>query len=285
MMLDKTYDGIRQYPQVVQDYWREEPNYLIEYDEECPVKDCCAVYFCSNDIWFPHTEEIFRKRIVEKNFFEWYRCRIRRAYKHIFVRDVYKQWYLTGINGEINSEEKLLDFLRKETDGYRVITIGSSAGGYASALFGPQLGAVQSICFNGQFSLEHEVEKSTVTNGPLLYSMLKQNRGGYRNILLNQNGLTPIYYVYSDRSQCDVEQHEYTQGIKNVRCIEFRSAKHGIPFLKVALPKFINMSVEEMEQLTRTVHHPLWFTIRMVGVWKALRGFISQAWNAYKKRH
>lgn len=75
-MLDSKYDGIFQYPQIVYDYWKNEPNYLIEYDECCDSKDYCAIYFCSNDIWFPHMEEIFRKRIVEKNFFEWYHCRI-----------------------------------------------------------------------------------------------------------------------------------------------------------------------------------------------------------------
>lgn len=177
-MLDATYNGIYQYPQIVQDYWKNEANYLIEYDEACDTKDVCAVYFCSNDIWFPHTEEMFRKRIVEKNFFEWYRCRIKRAYKHIFVRDVFKQWYLTGINGEVNSTERLLDFLRDETRGYKVITLGSSAGGYASALFGPLLGAEMAISFNGQFSLQRLVRESTETISPLLFSMLKQYEGG-----------------------------------------------------------------------------------------------------------
>ena len=241
-MLDSSYAGISQYPRVVRDYWMNEPNYLVEYNEQCESKNYCAVYFCSNDIWFPHTEEIFRKRIVEKNFFEWYHCRVDKAYKHIFVRDVFKQWYLTGINGQINSQEKLLDFLKRETDGFNVITIGSSAGGYASALFGLKLKAEKVICFNAQFSLDKLVEDSTETNSPLLYSMLKGEKSvGRGNILKTNCSDTPVYYVYSDRSRWDVEQHEFTQGVNNVRCLEFRSAKHGIPFLKVALHKFINM--------------------------------------------
>lgn len=177
-MLDSKYDGIFQYPQIVQDYWKNEPNYLIEYDECCDSKDYCAIYFCSNDIWFPHTEEIFRKRIVEKNFFEWYHCRINKAYKHIFVRDVFKQWYLTGINGQICSPQKLLEFLKQETNGFKVITIGSSAGGYASALFGPKLKAEKSICFNAQFCLERLVKESSLTISPLLYSIYKKIMGG-----------------------------------------------------------------------------------------------------------
>lgn len=72
---------------IVQDVYRNQPNYLIEYNTQCTNKDYCAVYFCSNDIYYPNTEEIFKKRIIEKNFFEWYGSRIKKAYKHIFIRD------------------------------------------------------------------------------------------------------------------------------------------------------------------------------------------------------
>ena len=161
-MIEQVYDGSDCYPEIVREHWLSHPNYLIEYNEKVEKKEWCAVYFCSNDIWFPHTESIFRKRILEKNFFEWYRCRIDRAYKHIFIRDVYKQWYIKGINGEISSQEKLLDFLKKETHGFKVVTIGSSAGGYAATLFGGKLAAEQVICFNGQFCLEKAVQHSSL---------------------------------------------------------------------------------------------------------------------------
>ena len=96
---------------------------------------------------------------------------------------------------------------------------------------------------------------------------------------------SPIYYVYSDRSRWDVEQHELTQDISNVRCIEFRSAKHGIPFLKVALHRFINLEKPELEVLAERVQYPIPFTIKMVGVYNTLVGFIEQVYKAYKKRH
>lgn len=63
---------------IVQDVYRNQPNYLIEYNTQCTNKDYCAVYFCSNDIYYPNTEEIFKKRIIEKNFFEWYGSRIKK---------------------------------------------------------------------------------------------------------------------------------------------------------------------------------------------------------------
>ena len=83
----------------------------------------------------------------------------------------------------------------------------------------------------------------------------------------------------------DVEQHEYTKGVRNVKCIEFNSSKHGIPFLKVVLSKFINLEVEQLNELTRKVQYPLLFTIKFVGIYKTISGFVSQAYKAYKKRH
>lgn len=272
-----------QYPPVVRAYWETEPNYLIEYDQTCGSRAYCAIYFCSNDIWYPHTEEIFRKRIVEKNFFEWYRCRIRKAYKHIFVRDVFKQWYLSGINAEVCSHDKMAEWLKAETQGYKVITVGSSAGGYAAALFAQRLDADYALCFNAQFSLKDEIAKSSPTCAPLLYysNGLLANGGGN---ILNMNSVVPLYYVFSNRSHWDVMQHRNTTGFSNVRCIEFKSAKHGIPFLKVALPRFINRTPAELDAMSRCVHSPLWFTIKCVGLYRTITGFVEQAYRAYKKR-
>lgn len=104
---------------IVRSVYATEPNYIIYYGESSE-ENVCAIYFSSNDIYFPNTEEIFRKRIVEKNFFEWYHTRVK-ARKHIFVRDVFKQWYIEGINTIINSPEKMEEWLKTETLGYQVI--------------------------------------------------------------------------------------------------------------------------------------------------------------------
>ena len=61
---------------IVRNVYDSQHNYLIEYNEQCKDKTYCAVYFCSNDLYYPNVEDIFRKRIVEKNFFEWYNLRI-----------------------------------------------------------------------------------------------------------------------------------------------------------------------------------------------------------------
>ena len=148
---------------IVQDVYRNQPNYLIEYNTQCTNKDYCAVYFCSNDIYYPNTEEIFKKRIIEKNFFEWYGSRIKKAYKHIFIRDVFKQWYLAGINSNINTPEKLIEFLRKETEGYHTVMLGSSAGAYAAILYGSLLQTKKVIAFNPQYELKSFLNFGSIT--------------------------------------------------------------------------------------------------------------------------
>lgn len=53
--------------EIVQQVYQNSDNYLIEYDTNGD-KNYCAIYFCSNDIYFPNNEEIFQKRIIEKTF-------------------------------------------------------------------------------------------------------------------------------------------------------------------------------------------------------------------------
>lgn len=283
-LLPKDYSGIYAYPQIVQDWWRKEPNYLIEYDEGVEDKSYCAIYFCSNDIWFPHTEEIFKKRIVNLNFFEWYKCRIKKAYKHIFVRDVFKQWYLTGINGNVNSQDKLYEWLLSETSGYKTITVGSSAGGYAASLFGSRLKSEMVICFNAQFSLKNIALNSGPQNNPIVYSMVKES-GFDAGIVKFFDARTPIFYVLSNKSEIDLWHSQFVKNHPSVHVVEFTSKKHGIPFLKVALANFINFDASKLENLSKKKQSSIVFTISEVGLSKTITGFAQQVVSTYKKRH
>lgn len=271
--------------EIVRNVYENQDNYLIEYNEQCSDHAYCAVYFCSNDIYYPNTEETFRKRIVEKNFFEWYGSRINKAYKHIFIRDVFKQWYLRGINKTINSPQKLLDFLKKETDGFRTIMIGSSAGAYASILYGSILKIEKVIAFNPQFELKSLLQKSTEKINPLLFRLKDSNAFVYFDTVPFISPEMNIYYFYSNQSKWDIEQHQYIGDLKGVHQLPFKSSHHGIPFLKVALPLVLNLEDEQLKKLENKIQYPLFFTIKFVGVYQTIVGFIIQAYKAYKKRH
>ncbi|MFR9557720.1 MAG: hypothetical protein SNJ35_09160 [Rikenellaceae bacterium] len=283
-MINKTCDVFQVDSDIVQSVYKDQDNYLIEYDDCCVDRGCCAIYFCSNDIYFPNTEEVFRKRIIEKNFFEWYGSRIKRAYKHIFVRDIFKQWYLGGINSEINTPESLVALLQKETDGYKVTTVGSSAGGYAAILYGSQIGAERAIVFNPQFELNTLFDRSGESVNPLLYRFRNSDKSKYFDIVPFINSNMPIYYIFSDDSQWDISQRQYIGQREGVYDIPFNSSHHGIPFLKVALSTVLNLGDRELSKLSKKRHHPIFFTIKMVGIIKTVDGFVKQLYTAYRKR-
>ena len=75
-------------------------NYRIEYNETTD-KNECVIYFSSNNIWFPNTEKAFQKSIVEEDRYEWQRNPYRIGKKNIYLRDIYKSWYVQGINYEL----------------------------------------------------------------------------------------------------------------------------------------------------------------------------------------
>lgn len=232
--------------QIVREKYDQDPNYLIEYDEE-KDNNICAVYFSSNDIYFPNTEEIFRKRIVEKNFFEWYKCRIDKAHKHIFIRDIFKQWYLKGINKKINTPIRLKEFLEKEINGYQTVMVGSSAGGYAAILYGSWLNANKVIAFNPQFEIYSLLQRSKEIVNPLIFRLRDTDKKEFYDISKWIHPDVSIFYFYSIGSKWDQEQNDFIGNYSGIHKIAFTSNHHGIPFLKVALHKTINMSFENLK--------------------------------------
>jgi hypothetical protein len=266
---------------IVQKIYTENPNYLIEYSDNVSSRDYCAVYFCSHNIYYPNTEDVFTKRIVENNLYEWYNTRIQKSYKHIFVRDIFKQWYIAGINAEINSPEKLLEFLRQETKGYKVITLGSSAGGYAAVLYGSLLNANQVLAFNPQFELKSLLKRSNEDIDPLLFRLKNKPVSIYYDIYDFINEKIDIYYFYSNKSDWDMEQYNHIKSLVKIHKISFSTTHHGIPFLKVNLPIILNLDKTKLTHLAKTSHNTWLFSFRIVGIRKTLFGLISQIYKKY----
>lgn len=266
--------------EIVNKAYQEQNNFLIEFSDKGD-KEWCAIYFCSNDIYYPNTEDIFRKRILEKNFFEWYHSRINKAYKHIFIRDIFKQWYLSGINKNLNSPAKIIDFLKKETENYKVITIGSSAGGYAAILYGSFINTQYTLAFNPQFEIQSLIKKSSEAINPLLFR-IKDERKQYFDITRFVGKQTKIFYFYSNASKWDVEQSKrIDNSIPNFYKISFQTKHHGIPFIKAALPKVINLDLEVLKKLALRKHSPIIFTIKMIGIKETLLGIYKQMKKLY----
>ncbi len=261
--------------------YRTRDNYLIELDALSPKDKWCAIYFSSNDIYYPNNEATFKNEIEVKNKFEWFGTRIKKASKHIFLRDIKKQWYLTGINSDINSPIKLVDFLKEETKDYKIITIGSSAGGFAAVIIGQLLGAQHIFSFNGQFEISSLLENSNESTNPVVFR--NKNNANYNKFYSTLNFITKpstIIYFTSLYSGIDKKQKEFIHHLP-IQIFGFKTAHHGIPFIKSTLPSLINMDVHVLLDKKRTKINPILFSINIGGFGTTLKGIVK----SFKKKY
>ena len=269
----------------VNEVYKKNSNYLIEYSKTRAASDksWCILYFSSHDIYYPNTTKAFHDQLVKKNRYEWYGTRILKGQKHIFLRDIKKQWYLTGINHKINSVEKLAKFLKEESKNYKIITVGSSAGGCAAVLFGQLLGAEYTFSFNGRFEMASILQKSSEVIAPIIFRERNNTKiNCYFNLNNHITHPKRIFYFYSTQSIKDHEQHKHAAAT-NLNCIAFRTAHHGIPFLKSALKHVLNTPTESLQEWTRKSHYPLFFSFRLEGVLPTFHSLYRQSVSAGKK--
>jgi len=192
--------------------------------------DRCFVFFSSNGLYFPNSASEFHRRVVEGDRYEWKRNVPAGAGRIIYLRDVTKSWYLEGINGRLDTVERLADFLAEQTAGFRTICVGNSAGGYAAALFGTLLNASHVFSFSGQFSLLDRLEDTEDRQlNPTLVRHEDDDayRRYYSLVDLVAATETPIFYFYPAHCGQDVEQAALVKDCPAVRSFAFASADHA----------------------------------------------------------
>ena len=234
-------------------------NYLIEYDEKYRVGNKCAIYFSGSGLYTPNTEDTFEQRVIKENRFEWYGHRLPGVYKHISVRDIAKQFYVWGINKNVDSMEKLVEFLKIQTDGMEIYTVGSSAGGYAAALVGSTLNAEMIYCFSGFFSLNH-------VNGDIWYLVSKYKESELHNRYYEvgkfiENTTAKIVYFYpalsEDTINNDSYQHTLVDSYSNVLAFGMNTRAHGITFPKYCLEYLWSKDWEELSKIHKYATPPM----------------------------
>lgn len=205
--------------------WYHKDNILVK---DVGNGDKCYIFFASNDLYYPNTVETFTERIVKKDRFEWVNMSASReierdAGRMIFVRDLYKQWYITGVNDRINSHDKLLEKLRELSCGYRIITLGSSAGGYIAALAGAALNAEACFDFSGQIvldSIKHDfcLRMTGIEPEDLKYKDIKP---------VIKNSTCSFFYFYPAYNDEDRVVYESISKLDNVYGFAFNQKNHA----------------------------------------------------------
>lgn len=282
--MDTKVDTVFQVDSLIIKDARALDNYLIVNDEiDKNNLNICAVYFSSNYIYYPNKEESVYEAIFQKNRYEWWNMRHPRASKHIFIRDVYKQWYLHGINSKVNSLEKLAEFLKGATKGYDCIFIGSSAGGYAAVLLGSILKVNRIYAFNNQFFLTDLLEKSNATIDPLIFREANNPAiSKFYNIKPYIENPSSIFYFRSNKSEWDIRQFKEVVDLK-MNIISVKTNVHGIPFLKNNLVPLFNFSENKLKMLADKELSPILFSIKIVGLWESLNFILSIIPQIYKR--
>lgn len=217
-------------------------NFVIEYTGAKTGR--VIIFISGNGLYYPNEERIMYEKIVEQDYYEWINLakhkRIRNYYeKLVFIRDIYKQWYITGINSRLDSVDRVREWLEKECEGYEITTCGSSAGGYMATVLGVQMNAKRIFTNSGQFSIEHTIPYREVYENDI-------ERNKYFNIVyLLQEQSNHIYYFYPANVEQDRLQYEMVKNLP-LKVFRFKSSEHGVTMESKVFPYLLTLSNEEL---------------------------------------
>jgi predicted esterase YcpF (UPF0227 family) len=236
----------------VQDYYNNNSNYKIVSNNNS--NDTTIVYCSSNGIYFPNDYETFNNTIVKRNRYEWSKSdnQFKNANKIIYIRDVYKQWYLKGINKDINSFEKIANLIRKEHTNKKLILVGISAGGYIAIILGLMLNADAVYSFAGQFTLEPILKEAKEKNKDKFVIEMYDIYKRYYNLgSLLEKSKVDIFYFVCKNSTIDIEDIKIASKYDNINKFYFDCDNHGVPFHTTLLQKILSMKKENLVKVSR----------------------------------
>lgn len=216
-------------------------------------EEICLVFCSSHGVYFQNEVDDFMETIICNDRYEWAHIAaelLTNVKKIILIRDIRKSFYITGINNRQNNIDKLIKLIKNECNGYRIITIGSSSGGYLASIIGAKLYAYAVFCFSGQWNLyeyNDVIEHLFFMNK---YADSKMHNKYFNFIQTVKESEVPIFYFYPSKSGEDVKQAEYVRDVSNVYSLALDSDKHGQGLVTTeSYVKLIMMSVREVKKL------------------------------------
>ena len=245
-------------------------NYKITLHPEVKNGEC-VLYFSSNEVWFPNTEGTFHSAILEKDRYEWEAKPYRVGEKNIYIRDIYKSWYVQGVSERLGSIDAVLAWLKEETAGYEVVCIGSSAGGYMATVAGIYLHAKIVYAFSPQYCLYHP---AYYDKNPFLQKYKDDaNREKYYDIspMVNKSDI-PIVYIYPDACAEDIFQADKIKKRENLIKWGLHNKHHGIVVYKCNLERLLNMDFADIQELTdEGSKNPFFLSCRISGIGETVK--------------
>lgn len=193
-MESKNFDIWDETNQIIQTQYTKDNYKVIDYKNKSNI---AIIFFSSNGLYYPNTQEEFIEKLYVRDKYEWDNIsqlpEIKKyARRVILVRDIYKQWYVKGINHKYNSQDLLLKLLKNLCSSYEVITLGTSSGGYIASLAGCYLNAKIVFSISGQFELKE-------TYGKMVTELIRYNaeKSNYLINLLNKSTPPPRFIIFA----------------------------------------------------------------------------------------
>lgn len=219
----------------------------LNYEEETLSKDgYCYIFFSSNGLYAGDSYEEFEKTMLKDDRYEWKSIarslkKRRSIGKIIYVRDIYKKFYMHGINASCSTIEDVYILLKEKSEGYSVITVGISSGGYMAVAAGCKLSAKRVFCISGQFSLEHRMSADDLA----LFRKINKNYTNVVELVANSKDV-PVYYLVPINCGHDREQYEL---VENVRCFLFPDKVHAATVYPFNFPDLLYLSEMRLDKL------------------------------------
>lgn len=210
------------------------------------------IFFTSHGLYYPTTLDEFKKQVVQLDRYEWENISKNplikaQASRYIFVRDVYKSWCLHGINGNLNSIEKVAKELKYLTEGKKIITVGSSAGGYMALVFGCILNAEAIYAFAPQISLDIYNDFHPVKYITEYRTMDKISRWLSLQNIIENNLYSEVFLMFPTMCDEDTAQLKLVEPLQNDNChlLKVKFDKHGTPVYGESVTKILGWPIQK----------------------------------------
>lgn len=231
--------------ELLKSVFESQDNYKIIDNPKATEPDLAVIYFSSNG-WSSPKNAATR---VSDDYYEFHRNQVKRAGRHIYIRDVSLAFYLQGINPQINSIDKLLEFLQEKTKGYKkVVTLGVSSGGYLAMIAGSYLKAQYAISFSGQITLQHYMDY--LKQLPSWINWQSSSDQKYFDIAeLVNDGNIPVYHFEAIRCAADIPNWQTMLMLPNARVFSIDNEYHGTSINAVCTGIVVNQKQAELEKV------------------------------------
>lgn len=255
-----------------------EEEIVNEIDKEC------YVFFSSNGLYKDGTLDEFKESMLKGNRYEWKSIaaslkKRKGIGKIIYVRDVYKKFYIRGVNKEIASIDEIAAYLMKLTEGCSVTTIGISSGGYMATIIGCVLKAKRAFCISGQFDLNYHLTDEEMI-------IFKKKNRNYVNLvkLMEENSDVPVYYLCPINCPHDYDNYIRVKDIPNVKSFLFPDKVHAATVYPFNFPDLLYLSNERLDLLHQNYEGQLIDKKKLLLKTMTLKGWIEFFGRFFKSK-